>query len=291
MGEWKIAQAPPGLSTCSSKQNGGKLAWEEIVNANGGRVCLFASHTCYHAEYMTNPGYWLGYQSPLTITLMRQPLDQFTSKFRYVQMCCQHRRETITSSSHSPLERRWNWCQPLCVDSADQALNSYVTKACTGKHACNEQKRYMGIAFAKLKTIIDSYDLIMISDRFDESLVVAAVLYGLPLRALPYLNRNTNKVIPQPIYTKADLSFIQSHIKYDLTLYHLAVVKLDYKIANMSPSQRMRYDQWLAMLRQANDKMAAVCMPQCAHIKEPSVEARQCWETCLDTTMAGIWVE
>ncbi|KAH9251551.1 hypothetical protein BASA81_010590 [Batrachochytrium salamandrivorans] len=287
---WEMAKPignAPELGTCMRRRQGGKAAWLGMIrhNVKEGEegIKLFAAHACYHSEYMPDAQHWFGNQPPALITVMRSPLDQFTSKYRYVQMCCRHLRE-----DPAKLANNWKWCAPLCSESGDYSWQTYVSRVCA-RMGCNEQKRYMGISQPIVQEIIRNYDLILISESMDESLALWAVKFGVPLRALPYLNRNTNSVIPKPIYSPADVTLIEKYLKYDLALYQLAKGKLKSQLESLTPNEQTQYTHVLSELRAANQLAIKTCTPLCSPIPGPSLEERRCWRECLERTMDDFW--
>lgn len=277
----------PEVRTCSHRQDGGKPAWLSMVRHNfkegGEGIRLFAAHACYHAEYMPSAEHWFENQRPAVITLMRDPLDQFTSKYRYVQMCCRHLRQDPPATASN-----WKWCAALCADQGDYSWQTYVKRVCA-RIGCNEQRRYMGIAQRDLGEVVRGYDLILITERMEESLALWAVQFGVPVRALPYLNRNTNSVIPKPTYSPQDVALIETYLKYDLALYELAKAKLEAQLEALTPSEQTQYARVLGELRAANRLAATTCAPLCLPLPGPSLEQRKCWRECLERTVDGLW--
>ncbi|KAH9254255.1 hypothetical protein BASA81_007856 [Batrachochytrium salamandrivorans] len=239
------------LSTCDSAYYG-KRNWEQMVQGNGGRIDLFADHACYHPEYMAQPRYWSLNKPPTPITVMRKPVDQFTSKYRFTQACCE--------------EGRLDWCKTFCRSSGNYSLTRYMISACTSG-TCSEQKRYMGLKQPSEKRIIDSFFLVMIMERFEESLALLGLKLGLPIRALPFLQENSNTRVQRPVYTKSEVERIEYRARRDVTLYALAVKKFNAVLAALTQKERVEYEHILSTLRFANAKANAKCGPQCAHEK------------------------
>lgn len=261
------------IATCDSAYYG-KRNWEEMVQGNGGRIDLFASHACYHPEYMALPRYWSLNKPPLPITVMRKPVDQFTSKYRFTQACCE--------------EGRLDWCKTFCRTSGNYSLTRYMIAACTSG-TCSEQKRYMGLKQPSEKRIVDSFFLVMIMERFEESLALLGLKLGLPLRALPFLQENSNTRVQRPVYTKSEVERIEFRARRDVTLYALAVKKFNAVLAALTEQERLEYEHILSTLRLANAKANARCTPQCAHEPSMSRAERTCLEKCLVEAMDDVF--
>ncbi|KAH9254252.1 hypothetical protein BASA81_007853 [Batrachochytrium salamandrivorans] len=273
---WRMAVPSNNASkvnTCTTLPIG-KQAWSQMVRDNGGRIDMFASHACYRKSYMAHARSWSQKKPPVAITMMRHPLSHFVSKFRFAKVCCIDQRE-------------WDWCQAFCTDAGPYTVERYVDYAC-GNGMCNEQKRYMGEG--STKTIIDSFFLVLILERFDESLALLGVKLGLPTRALPYLQENANTLVPKPVISDEYREELESkHMEYDVALYRVATQRLDSMLAELTTQEREEYDEVLHTLRFANQRAANKCKPLCEAELELSTQRKVCLDRCLTIVMEEIW--
>lgn len=273
--DWRMAVPMNNASkvnTCTTVPIG-KTAWRYMVLDNGGQIDMFASHACYRKSYMSQPRYWSQQRVPIVITMMRHPISHFISKYRFTQVCCMDGRQ-------------WNWCHAFCSsveDGGDYTLQSYINYACVNG-MCNEQKRYMGEG--QSRAIVDSFYMVLILERFDESLALLGVKLGLPLRALPYLQENANTLVPKPVLTKEEREQIEmEHMEYDFALYRVALQRLNQTIAELTAEERTQFDFIINTLRVANSRAKAKCKPRCSSELELSTNRKLCLDACLKETM------
>lgn len=264
--EWKLAlpmNNASGIKETCAGSGAGRRAWKEMVLYNGGRMDMFIHHACFHAEYMTLAEDWSRHAPPLALTLMRHPMDQFVSKYRFTLACC---------------ERAWYWCSAFCK-AGDLSLQGYLTYACPNNGPCNEQERYMG------RKPLDKYFMVLIMERLDESLTLLGMRLGWP-QVVPYLRENGNSLVPQPDISPAQQRVIAQRSRRDMDLYRAAVARLDSALAAQTPHERAEFDARLSELQRINARAALACPPTiCAN--EMSEEHVLCMEACLDRVLSG----
>ncbi|KAH9254253.1 hypothetical protein BASA81_007854 [Batrachochytrium salamandrivorans] len=263
--EWKLAlpmNNGSGLKETCISPAAGRRAWRKMIAHNGGQLDMFIHHACFRSEYMTRAEDWSQRVPPLALTLMRNPIDQFMSKYRFTLACC---------------EKQWYWCSAFCK-VGDMSLQGYLAYACPDNGPCNEQERYMG------DKPLEKYFMVLIMERLDESLTLLGIRLGWP-QVIPYLRENGNSLVPQPELSPTQQHVIAQRSRRDIDLYRAAVARLDSAIAAQTPQERWEFDSRLSKLQRINALAASRCPPTvCAN--EMSKEHFQCMEACLDQVLS-----
>lgn len=230
-------------------------AWVDYTNTNiGGRLDLFAYHACFMKE-MLDPQYWTLGQKPFTLTMMRNPYEQFISRYRYVRHCCEN--------------SKLQWCQNLCPHIK---LDAFIKKTCHAK-SCDQQSSFMRD---------HDYDLVMLVERFTESLAVLGVKLNIPSWALLYIPLNTNVFVGKATYafnsSQQRQEFEHTYLAKDWEKYAHANWTLDSTIANFSPIQHKTFLESLHDIEAGTRRLSNKCFGPCAYNYtrlDPCM--RRCW--------------
>lgn len=260
------------VSTCWGTPQERQKNWDSMIKTNGGRIGFFSSHACF-GPYMRSQKYWTQRRPPSVITVLRNPWDHYISKYRFTMVCCEL--------------KHWPWCSVFCPKDPATGIRTNLTHtnfleiSCPNRR-CNEQRKYLG--YGQPTTVIDYYSLILILERFDESLALMSVTLGVPFRALPYITENINSGARATNFSEDyRTTFVREYLKEDSYIYKLALERLHEKIAALQGEDRKRYDATLSRLITVNKHLQHVCLNRCSSISgEFSTTRRDCHADCLE---------
>jgi len=274
---WIIAKPNSGakVNTCGPLDYA-ENSWNAMVGLNGGRLGAFASHACLR-PFMKNRKYWSTQRAPITITLIRQPWDHYVSKYRFTQTCCR--------------VRHWPWCEQLCPKDhngvrAKLTHADYMERACKSER-CNEQRLYMG--YGPTDRIVGEFDLVMILERLDECLALLRAKFGVPFQALPYLPENTNTITSMPNFTIAEQrEIMRKHLNFDIDIYNVAMTRLNKAIEELTPEERVVFNETYARLQEVNNRLRRECIAKCGDFEPFSQSRKSCDNDCIESVLDGI---
>jgi hypothetical protein len=147
----------------------------------------------------------------------------------------------------------------------------------------NAYPQVQGVAFAQLVTRVRSGKLILlVADRFDESLLVLGRLMGWPLEHLVYAKLKVQKAVVLDEQTTTKLAEIQPH---DSALFTLANSYLDRHIDYLF-TNRDDFTQQLELFRNINNDTEK----KCARLKAKGEEDVMCAELHRDNSDAVNYV-
>jgi hypothetical protein len=156
------------------------------------------------------------------------------------------------------------------------STRSIAQEEVTGSVHEQEDRLYQDI----VQKILDDYNFIGITERFDESLVVLQSLLGIPLGDLLYLSSKTNGsyddlcTFIQPSNVTHEMqTYLRSddwlrRTKWDYAFYQAANSSLDRTIESL-PGGRSRFERILMTFRSARLVVEERCQPQ---VKLPCTE-------------------
>jgi hypothetical protein len=123
--------------------------------------------------------------------------------------------------------------------------------------------------------IVDQFDLVMVLERQEESLVLFIVLFNFPASfgvKRPHTDLNIDQLRPAIIAPKFREELETTIYKTDLEIWKLAQVRLQDKVDNLTSAQRVRFKAVLEVTRNAEE----VCTGKCR------MGGESCFEECLD---------
>jgi hypothetical protein len=276
--QWKVAHPLHSASVDTCRQHA-QPSWSDFVHEMGGRLDLFASHACFQ-PFMKAKQFWSLDRQPHVITLMRKPWDQFISKYRFVNLCCE--------------SRHWSWCRGLCNhdeqgSSHGLSLPQYISKACIG-NLCNAQWLYMDSGrFGTSEDALDEFKMVLLLERLDEGLVLMHIKMGVPFAALPYMKANENVQIPMPEVSESTRHNIERYyIHKDNALYSAAMRRFDDQLANLNNHERSLFNDTYKLLKETNHLASQICIIDCGAHAPLSQERKECDQLCLQRIVSSL---
>jgi len=278
---WTLARPihKSSVDTCRSQYEA-THAWKELVQAYGGKIDIFASHACYK-PFMKQRENWSGSRHPHTISMIRDPWEQFVSKYRYVQACC--------------LKHISDWCRNLCQrdDKGEvqmMTLNHYIGKACSVGQ-CNAQWAYLAGNANDAADALDAFDQVLLLERFDEGLALLRVKLGMPFRALPYLSENKNVIVPMPEVSDQFRKHIERTYLYkDIALYRAARARFENDLQSLNSEDSVFYNSTLSLLKVAHEKLAGICNKECEKFPSLTIPRKFCDMDCTERILDNLTV-
>ena len=249
-----------GKATCTRYPKSNSRAFTKLLATGSSPPRVFASQACAHSDYSK--------RYSLKIGIIREPFDRLRSSYAYAVERCRRSDPLLEAST------KRHACQHTFEANALYKCGNY-------KGSCSIQAMYLGGSLEK-------HDLVMVTELFDESLVLLHILYGIPFDALHYVVANRNDldhpdgssssllddeyadglehVPPQrrrrlskrrlELTSKAQ-SVVSNGLSLDYALYRSARQRLLRRIAKLPRSAR--FQEKLAELRRRNAVATEAC--------------------------------
>jgi hypothetical protein len=239
--------------TCGVLNDDAQRVWGQMLHRNPGGLEVFASQVCFH-PFMRSLG-WRDKQKPVLLGLVRDPWARWLSAWRYLEKrCAEEDPEMPPDIQRLCTSRLPRGFERYSLDACAQSLGT--STVCSVQHAWLSPDRGMGaLAVVKL------YDLILVTEAFDESLVVLHYDHGVPLAALPYLVSNQDKSAPMPHFSsEAKRRILERGLSNDVSLYNNAKARLLKRVEELNASTQGQFGLVLARLTRAH----ALAQQQCS---------------------------
>lgn len=185
------------------------------------RATIFAQHVTFRPELLS----YINPRPPLVVTIMRDPVDQAISAYLYPAW--RHIRAVVGGANWTDHLARLG--RTLEFPRQNPTLRSVLC------YYVNSQAHDMGYAhYGNVVDTINAYNLVMLMERFDESLTLLRILlahegWRVSPKLLSYTKQNTNHNKPSD-----DSVLVMRHavaaspiIATDLQLYALARTHFD----------------------------------------------------------------
>ncbi len=122
-----------------------------------------------------------------------------------------------------------------------KSFPSFARHVCRTRESCSEQYHYMtgkpirkDVTPEEAEMHVNKYDIIFLTERFNQGLVVLHLKFGFPFMVLPYMlaNHNTKTPYPNiPAYLKKSL--LKNELQPDHMIYEAASKKMDEHIKSI----------------------------------------------------------
>lgn len=285
--------ASAAVQTCGGNAESSRANWKNFVQGNGGKIEIFASHSCYIPE-MTDPRYWKYGKRPLVITLLRDPFSTLVSEFRYIRKCC------MKMPTMSKQKRASSWCKSYCsyvTKSFPQFVSSHCPSGRGKGRRCSEQITFVGGASssgmgADVAKIVKKYDYVFLLERLDESLSLFALEQNFPFHLLPSIAANPNTIVPYPKFSESfKKTTTETVLSLDFRLYSAANRTLTNRIEKLSGEDSQKFRDILQRLISTNRQIKTLCRDRRGEdcvVSHPLLRhASGCFTECVEAVADG----
>jgi len=285
----KRAATPPfTLKLTDPDENAALKAWNLMhsLNAFNDGFELVDQHLKL-SPFMLEPRYWKGKSRPSLVTIIREPWARHISAWRYKEKACAENQTWISRAS----------CDVLFAKGFEADTLNLCGK---GRHeswpGCSLQFAYMTPSPRLTEEeVLNGYNLVLINEQFDISLMVMHFDIGVPLAALPHFAWNQNNCSSKVEYSDETKSAaLAEGLAKDVTLYNIAVDKLLRRANELRISTGGLFDSVLNRLQKANKLAKRKCgfKPQRCSNKvrhKLSVTAQEQAEISIYNCLNQIW--
>jgi len=260
------------LATCDGSEDAKHEDWKAFIKHQGQKLEILASHACMN-EFMRDKRSWMGDRRPLLLTLLRSPWSQFISKYRYTRYCCEVDHKA--------------WCTDLCAKlTQPMHLVEFAQYACAANNnmRCNIQRKYLGNlgVLGDVDSQVAAYDLILILERIEESLVLMHFLFDVPFHILVHVRTNVNNDSPYPRFPHGfRTDFLKAEANIDGNIYRHANQTLTDKINALPAQHASMFPQAVKLLKRLNVLADRQCSVQCAKSNPLEPKSVKCLKACL----------
>jgi len=184
------------------------------LNRHNRGLYFFDEHALYY-NFMTNPKYWAGRAKPFSVSILREPWSRAISHWRYHQEACRNNDTWVDTG--------------FCKETLPEGFEAYILDTCGGNPKyCYTQEGFLNPTLDLPPVrLIERFDILLVLEEFDLSLIVFAILANLPLSSIPYIRMNDNICTPLPAYSDSTKQkALENGFKVDMKLYELAKTRL-----------------------------------------------------------------
>jgi hypothetical protein len=247
-----------------SSDTGNRIGWkteDEIKAAASAAYAVGFEHVAVtnHGAYIPSAMRHLG--KPMMFTMVRHPVGRTLSAYFY-NLLGSHR-----SHEGAPLEDGRRCLEALRSGRHCALLDGFEEHYVhgDGTFGRNHIFKYTAGEAKTAAAAFDRYDFVFVTERFDESLVVFMLTYGLTLRDVAYLRmKDRNGTYPkQPDMPTSAVNFIIERNELDMELWELAMAALDNRIAALK-AEGHDFDGLMARFA----AMQAVVQRECAEYEK-----------------------
>ena len=167
-------------------------------------------------------------------TVLRDPIQRTISIYHFARQNGSYPQDTPLDVFLQDTERAYN------TQTADMG-GLMLAENVDGQPLQRED--YDEALLERAKANLLAHDVFGIAERFDESLLLAADVFGWPQRKLPYVQLNVGTVRKaRPPMTSAQLDLIREHNQLDLALYAFATERFERVLQERLPDypERLR---------------------------------------------------
>jgi hypothetical protein len=290
--QFNLQLASPGptrtVQTCQGR-DGALKAWTEVKQRSPtGKFDIFISHGCFKPFMMASkqPEAWNRPDRQLKLTMFREPWSRVVSFYRYVAKCCEQ---------NPPLE----WCALQC--SWAKTPERFLQHNCVDLQNCNQLYYYLRAQYpdddlvlsrADAEKLLNDFDLIVVLEMLDESLVLLHMEYGIPFDMLPHINANANTGGKTPRISDKARTNALNRMQPDVILYDVAAERLRSKIANLK--NKDVFEEKLAKLRAIQAQVKQQCADrwgQCLTKDAGVVSEGSCYYECVEQVTKDLPVQ
>ena len=198
-------------------------------------------------------GMHYGVKRPVSYcSMIRNPIDRYVSDYYYAYSSPEHRLRDAITSGEVTLESFLLSNDPVALVRQLTGLDGDLS-------------REKGLA----ETIAArSYSMIGVSERFDESVLLMAHLYGWapPIYILKNKTRLSSDVADQRRQSRADLApEVKRHFQRDLDFYDFCVARLDEAIALAGPGFAQALETFRKVQKEILQTASARDLPEMYH--------------------------
>ena len=226
-----------GMACLNPKE--GRIGWkreEEIIAAATAAKDVGFEHVTItnHGAYLPEAAEYLGEgsQKPLLFTTLRHPVGRVLSAYFY-NLIGEHRSRTGVSEEEGA----------ACIEALRSGETCKLLEGFEehyvhddGVFGRNHIFKYISGGKSTAADAFAQYDFVFMTERFDESLVVFMLKYGLELRDIAYLKmKDRNGTYPKENdMPQESVDFIRERNELDLELWDLANSALDAQVSNLN---------------------------------------------------------
>jgi hypothetical protein len=130
--------------------------------------------------------------------------------------------------------------------------------------------------------LLAEYDLVLVLERLEESLVLLHYMFDIPFTALIHFRTNVNKQEPFPgLPPGFRETFTRNNLNIDNSLYSRANLRLNALINALPVDLKASFPQAVVYLKRLNTQAHDECSAGCGMLNSLGVQRQVCERDCL----------